>query len=129
MSLDCILAAECADIAGVLRDFHLLYLLSQRGTVSVGIVSDEQSIIRQRARGVVVTIWRSLRLRKKRCIPRAIFTGYADLCTQLSVSRALGNISKSSNLLFVRFVILETVDEVVENVVGAVELSIAINCG
>lgn len=30
-----VLAAECADVTGVLSDFHLLHLLSERGTVSV----------------------------------------------------------------------------------------------
>jgi hypothetical protein len=28
VALDCVLAAECADVAGVLCDFHLLHLLS-----------------------------------------------------------------------------------------------------
>ena len=34
MSLDGGLSAECADIFGVLSDFHLLDLLSEGGTVS-----------------------------------------------------------------------------------------------
>lgn len=34
MSLDCGLSAECADVLGVLGDFHLLDLLSEGGTVS-----------------------------------------------------------------------------------------------
>jgi hypothetical protein len=34
MSLDCVLAAEGADVSRVLGLFHLLDLLSERGTVS-----------------------------------------------------------------------------------------------
>jgi hypothetical protein len=34
-ALDSVLAAECANVSGVLCDFHLLHLLSERGTVSV----------------------------------------------------------------------------------------------
>ena len=34
VSLDCGLSAECADVLGVLGDFHLLDLLSEGGTVS-----------------------------------------------------------------------------------------------
>jgi hypothetical protein len=34
VSLDCGLSAECADVSGVLGDFHLLDLLSEGGTVS-----------------------------------------------------------------------------------------------
>lgn len=36
MSLHGGLSAECADVFGVLSDFHLLDLLSEGGTVSVG---------------------------------------------------------------------------------------------
>ena len=64
LSLDCVLAAKCAYVAGVLCDFHLLYLLSQGGTVSVGIVSDGGSVIAQITRDIVVAIRRSLRLRR-----------------------------------------------------------------
>lgn len=35
MALDSGLSAECADVLGVLGDFHLLYLFSERCTVSV----------------------------------------------------------------------------------------------
>ena len=35
LALDSVLAAESADVAGVLGDFHLLHLLSERGAVSV----------------------------------------------------------------------------------------------
>ena len=35
LALDGVLAAEGADVAGVLGDFHLLHLLTQRGTVPV----------------------------------------------------------------------------------------------
>lgn len=34
VSLDSVLAAECADVSGVLCDFHLLHLFSERCTVS-----------------------------------------------------------------------------------------------
>lgn len=34
MSLDCVLAAKCACVSGVLSDFHLLYLLAEGGTIS-----------------------------------------------------------------------------------------------
>lgn len=34
-ALNAVLAAECADVTGVLGDFHLLHLLSERGTVSI----------------------------------------------------------------------------------------------
>jgi hypothetical protein len=37
VSLDSILAAECADVSGVLCDFHLLDLFSERSTVSVDV--------------------------------------------------------------------------------------------
>jgi hypothetical protein len=36
VAFDSILAAECADIAGMLGDFHLLHLFSEGGTISVG---------------------------------------------------------------------------------------------
>lgn len=36
LALDGVLSAESADVAGVLGDFHLLHLLTQGGTVSVG---------------------------------------------------------------------------------------------
>jgi hypothetical protein len=35
LALDGVLSAEGADVAGVLRDFHLLHLLTQGGTVSI----------------------------------------------------------------------------------------------
>ena len=35
LALDGVLAAEGADVAGVLGDFHLLHLLTQGGTVSM----------------------------------------------------------------------------------------------
>lgn len=35
MTLDSDLSAECAGVAGVLGDFHLLDLLTERGTVTV----------------------------------------------------------------------------------------------
>ena len=35
VSFDCVLSAKCADVSGVLGDFHLLDLLAQRGTVSI----------------------------------------------------------------------------------------------
>jgi hypothetical protein len=37
MALDCLLAAERAHVARVLRDFNLLDLLSEGGTVAVAI--------------------------------------------------------------------------------------------
>ena len=36
MTLDGVLAAEGAEVAGVLRDFNLLHLLTERGTITVG---------------------------------------------------------------------------------------------
>lgn len=39
LALDGVLAAEGANVAGVLGDFHLLHLLTQGGTVSVEIVN------------------------------------------------------------------------------------------
>lgn len=36
LALDGVLSAEGADVTGVLGDFHLLHLLTQGGTVSVG---------------------------------------------------------------------------------------------
>lgn len=44
VSLDRVLAAERADVAGVLGDFHLLHLLSEGGTVSVDSVSACRSL-------------------------------------------------------------------------------------
>jgi hypothetical protein len=34
VSLDGVLAAKCAEVSGVLCDFHLLHLLSEGGTIS-----------------------------------------------------------------------------------------------
>jgi len=36
VTLDGVLAAEGAEVAGVLRDFDLLHLLTERGTITVG---------------------------------------------------------------------------------------------
>jgi len=36
VTLDGVLAAEGAEVAGVLRDFNLLHLLTERGTITVG---------------------------------------------------------------------------------------------
>ena len=44
LTLDCVLAAECADVTGMLLDFHLLHLLTQGGTVSVFNPSDQDPV-------------------------------------------------------------------------------------
>lgn len=44
LPLDGVLAAEGADVAGVLGDFHLLHLLTQGGTISVVKPMCQQSI-------------------------------------------------------------------------------------
>lgn len=56
LALDGVLAAEGADVAGVLGDFHLLHLLTQGGTVSVGIWSifGSSSLVASRLRIMAV---------------------------------------------------------------------------
>lgn len=46
LALDGVLAAEGADVAGVLGDFHLLHLLTQGGTVSVEAVNTRFFVVR-----------------------------------------------------------------------------------
>ena len=56
LALDGVLSAECADVAGVLGDFHLLHLLTQGGTVSVGILLESWSAYRSIRYGSCVSI-------------------------------------------------------------------------
>lgn len=82
MSLDSVLAAECADVPGVLCDFHLLHLLSERCTVSEQTIlvywgTDEEDS---------VLVWKGSLVDGGDCrIPCAIFTGHTNLCN-ISVS-------------------------------------------
>lgn len=75
MSLDGVFAAECADVSGVLGDFHLLDLLSEGSTIT-----------------------------------GTVFTGHADLCAVVSPD-TYGRMSIARNLLFVRFVMLASLNE------------------
>lgn len=43
LALDGVLSAESADVAGVLGDFHLLHLLTQGSTISVGALLESWS--------------------------------------------------------------------------------------
>lgn len=40
------LAAECASISRVLRDFHLLHLLSKRGTITGTVLAHDSHLLR-----------------------------------------------------------------------------------
>lgn len=81
LALDGVLSAESADVAGVLGDFHLLHLLTQGGTVSVGKLLESVSSCRSiryrlcldRNHSRVGAKWANV-------IPGTIFTGDADLC-------------------------------------------------
>jgi len=87
LTLDGDLSAECAGVAGVLRDFHLLDLLPQGGTISVEIV-----------RLMLLSLFGSLRSffawRRDNLslpwhsggvfIPGTVFTGDTDLCQIVS---------------------------------------------
>ena len=45
MTLDGVLAAEGAGVAGVLRDFDLLHLLTERGTVTGTVLSGDADLL------------------------------------------------------------------------------------
>lgn len=45
MSLDGRLSAECADVLGVLGDFHLLDLLSEGGTISGTVFTGDTDLL------------------------------------------------------------------------------------
>ena len=45
-SLDAILTAEGAGVAGVLGDFHLLDLLTQRGTIAGSVLAGDSNLLR-----------------------------------------------------------------------------------
>ena len=47
LSLDCVLSAECADVSGVLGDFHLLDLLSEGSTISSSVLAGDADLCRQ----------------------------------------------------------------------------------
>ena len=53
-SLHASLSAELAGVLGVLRDLHLLHLLTERGTITGSVLSDDSNLLR------------SLRLRDKK---------------------------------------------------------------
>jgi len=103
VSLDCVLAAECADVSGVLCDFHLFHLLSERGTVSV----HEVLVYRCIEFGERLAMLWPYCLNRNRCsrIPCAIFTGHANLC---EFCQQLFEVIQDmrDDILFVRFVIL-----------------------
>ena len=87
LTLDGDLSAECAGVAGVLGNFHLLHLLPQGGTISVEIV-----------RLMLLSLFGSLRSffawrrdnlslsshSRGVCIPGTVFTGDTDLCQIVS---------------------------------------------
>lgn len=78
VSLDCVLAAECADVSGVLCDFHLLYLLPERCTVSVHEVLASRSTEIEDELAMLISKCSGGNCCRR--IPCAIFTGHADLC-------------------------------------------------
>ena len=82
LALDGVLSAEGADVAGVLGDFHLLHLLTQGGTVSVG--SLLESLCRRIGLFAMGRVSRENHSREganwANVIPGTIFTGDADLC-------------------------------------------------
>lgn len=45
MTLDSVLAAEGADVAGVLGDFHLLDLLTERGTITGSVLAGDADLL------------------------------------------------------------------------------------
>ena len=54
------LSAELADVLGVLRDFHLLHLLTQRGTITGSVLSDDSNLLSS-----LGLQWRRRKRRKK----------------------------------------------------------------
>lgn len=89
LALDGVLAAEGADVTGVLGDFHLLHLLTQGGTVSVEIgqclvflhliasrskKSSWIKVVQGDSEGTALSI------------PGTVFTGDTDLCERLLAS-------------------------------------------
>lgn len=81
VSLDSVLSAECADVSGVLCDFHLLHLFSERCTVSMKVVLVRR--IAGKMRCIARIRVRSLSEDEFRRIPCAIFTGHANLCNPI----------------------------------------------
>ena len=45
-SLHASLSAELAGVLGVLRDLHLLHLLTERGTITGSVLSDDSNLLR-----------------------------------------------------------------------------------
>ena len=79
MSLDCVLAAEGADVAGVLSDFHLLHLLSKRGAISGGRLVNDLDHCRV-AFNDVLRVREEKALNWAAILPGTVFTSHADLC-------------------------------------------------
>jgi len=86
LTLDGDLSAECAGVAGVLGDFHLLDLLPQGGTISRGgvrllLLSPLGSF---RSLNGIALDCRCRGCREEVFIPGTVFTGDTDLCQIVS---------------------------------------------
>jgi hypothetical protein len=72
VTLDGVLAAEGAGVAGVLRDFDLLHLLTERGTITEGFTL----VVVHGPEGVSSVF-------EDAFVPGTVFTGDSDLCKML----------------------------------------------
>jgi len=72
VTLDRVLAAEGAGVAGVLRDFDLLHLLTERGTITEGF-----TLVAVRSLEGVSSMFEGS------SVPGTVFTGDSDLCKML----------------------------------------------
>jgi hypothetical protein len=72
VTLDGVLAAEGAGVAGVLRDFDLLHLLTERGTITEGFTL----VVVHGPEGVPSVF-------EGASVPGTVFTGDSDLCKKL----------------------------------------------
>jgi hypothetical protein len=72
VTLDGVLAAEGAGVAGVLRDFDLLHLLTERGTITEGF-----TLVVVQGPGGVSSMFEGA------SVPGTVFTGDSDLCKML----------------------------------------------
>ena len=75
VTLDGVLAAEGAEVAGVLRDFDLLHLLTERGTITEGF-----TLVVVQGPESVSSVFEGA------SVPGTVFTGDSDLCKVLLAS-------------------------------------------
>ena len=76
VTLDGVLAAEGAGVAGVLRDFDLLHLLTERGTITEGF-----TLVVVQGPESVSSVFEGA------SVPGTVFTGDSDLCKMLLAFR------------------------------------------